>query len=162
MPSIKVDGMDEVFSKLKALGEDIEPIQKVAVYNGMAVIRDEVVRQIRDLPAQNGYLEKKELPRNVITDREKSELIKHIGIAQMDNKDGTVSTRISFDGYTNIQTKAYPKGIPAILIARAINSGSSVRNKIPFIRMAQAAAKSKAIDAATKAAYDELQKIMEG
>ena len=161
MPSLKVDGMDDVFARLKALGGDIEDIQKVAVYNGMAVIRDEVVRQIDSLPVQNGYLAKKELPRNVITDREKRELKKHIGIAQMDNKDGTVSTRISFDGYTDIKTKAYPKGLPAILIARSINSGSSVRGKVPFIRMAQASAKTRAIEAAKNAAYQELQKIME-
>ena len=75
MPSIKVDGMDEIFSRLKALGGDIESVQKVAVYNGMAVIRDEVIKQIESLPAQNGYIKKDDLPRNVITDREKKELI---------------------------------------------------------------------------------------
>ena len=162
MPSIKVSGMEDVFARLKAIGGNIENVQKVAVYNGMAVIRDEVVRQINGLPTQNGYLHKKELPRNVITDREKRELLKHVGIAQMDTKNGTVSTSISFDGYTDIKTRAYKKGLPAILVARAVNSGSSVRGKVPFMRMAQAAAKSRAIDAATKAAYDELQKLMEG
>ena len=162
MPSIKVNGMDDIFARLKALGGDIEAVQKVAVYNGMAVIRDEVVRQIQSLPVENGYIKKNDLPRNVITDREKEELLKHIGIAQMDNKNGTVSTRISFDGYTDIKTKAYPKGLPAIMVARSINSGSSVRAKVPFIRQAQAASKSQAVDAATNAAIKELQKIMEG
>lgn len=162
MPSIKVDGMDDVFARLKALGGDIEAVQKVAVYNGMEVIRDEVISQIEHLPVENGYINKDRLPRNVITDREKQQLLKHIGIAHMDNKNGTVSTKISFDGYTDIKTKAYPKGLPAILVARSINSGSSVRAKVPFMRQAQAAAKTRAIEAATKAAYDELQKIMEG
>ena len=58
MPSIKVDGMDDVFARLKTLGGDIEAVQKVAVYNGMAVIRDEVISQIEHLPVENGYIKK--------------------------------------------------------------------------------------------------------
>lgn len=162
MPSIKVDGLDDVFAMLKSIGGDIESVQKQAVYAGMAVIRDEVVRQIEALPEQRGYLPKDKLPRDVITPREKEQLLKHIGIAQMDNKDGTVSTRISFDGYTNIVTKKYKKGLPAILVARSINSGSSVRNKHPFMRNARAASKAKALAAAEEAARNALAKLMEG
>lgn len=162
MPSIKVDGLDDVFAMLKSIGGDIESVQKQAVYAGMAVIRDEVVRQIEALPEQRGYLPKDKLPRNVITPREKEQLLKHIGIAQMDTKDGTVSTRISFDGYTNIVTKKYKKGLPAILVARSINSGSSVRSKHQFMRNARAASKAKALAAAEEAARNALAKLMEG
>ena len=162
MPSIKVDGLEDVFARLKAIGGDIEGVQKQAVYAGMAVIRDEVVRQIEALPEQRGYLPKDQLPRDVITPREKEQLLKHIGIAPMDNKNGTVSTRISFDGYTDIVTKKYTKGLPAVLVARSINSGSSVRTKHPFMRQAQAAAKSRAIEAAEKAAREALGKMREG
>lgn len=162
MPSIKVDGLDDVFAMLKSIGGDIEGVQKQAVYAGMGVIRDEVVRQIQALPEQRGYLQKGRLPRDVITPREKEQLIKHIGIASMDNKSGTVSTRISFDGYTDIKTKKYKKGLPAILVARSINSGSSVRTKHPFMRHAQAASKAKAIEAAETAAREALAKMMEG
>ena len=90
MPSIKVDGLDDVFARLKAIGGDIESVQKRAVYAGMGVIRDEVVRQIEQLPVQKGYLKSKDLPRDVITPREKEQLIKHIGIASMDLKNGRV------------------------------------------------------------------------
>lgn len=164
MPSIKVDGLDDVFAMLKSMGEGgmIEKVQKQAVYAGMSVIRDEVVRQIEALPVQNGYIKSDKLPRDVITQREKDQLIKHIGIAQMDLKNGNVTSRISFDGYTDIVTAKYSKGLPAILVARSINSGSSVRTKHPFIRTARSASKSQAIEAATKAARDALQKVMEG
>ena len=162
MPSIKVDGLDDVFAMLKSIGGDIESVQKQAVYAGMAVIRDEVVRQIEALPEQRGYLPKDKLPRDVITPREKEQLLKHIGIAQMDNKDGTVSTRISFDGYTNIVTKKYKKGLPAILVARSINSGSIVRIKHPFMRNPRASSKDKALAAAEEAARNALAKLMEG
>lgn len=159
MPSIKVDGLDDIFAKLKAMGGDIESVQKQAVYAGMAVIRDEVVRQIEALPEQRGYIKEQDLPRDVITPREKEQLLKHIGIAPMENVGGTVSTRISFDGYTDIKTKKYSNGLPAVLVARSINSGSSVRTKHPFMRQAQAAAKAKAVDAAEQAAREVLKKI---
>lgn len=162
MPSIKVDGLDETISKIKALGEDFEPVQKQAVYAGMSVIRDEVIKQINALPVQQGYIIKDKLPRNVITRREKEQLLKHIGIASMETKNGTVSTSISFDGYTDIVTKKYKQGLPAVLVARSINSGSSVRQKHPFMRQAQAAAKTRAKEAAANAAHEALGKMMEG
>lgn len=164
MPSIKMDGLDEVYAKLKTLadGSAIEKVQKHAVYEGMKAIKNEVEAQIRALPEKEGYIKPENLPRNVITRREKTELLKHIGIADMDMKGGTVSTSISFGGYTDIKTKKYPNGVPAILIARSINSGSSIRQKHPFMRQARAAAKAKAIQAATDAALESLSEIMEG
>ena len=164
MPSIKMDGLDEVIAKLKAMadGRTIEGVQKQAVYAGMKVIKEEVEAQIRGLPEQEGYIGADQLPRNVITKAEKRALIRHIGISDMDEKGGTISNAVGFNGYTDIKTKAYPNGLPAVMIARSINSGSSVRKKHPFMRQAKAAARSKAIQAATEAAYEALNKISEG
>lgn len=164
MPSIRLDGLDDLYAKLKALGDGsaIEKVQKHAVYEGMAVIKREVEAQIRALPEEEGYISGKDLPRNAITKAEKAELIKHIGISDMETKDGTVNNSVSFDGYTSIKTKAYPNGLPAVMIARSINSGSSVRQKHPFMRQAKAAAKPKATEAARNAALESLSQIMEG
>lgn len=164
MPSIRLDGLDDLFAKLKTLadGSAIEKVQKHAVFEGMRVIKDEVEAQIRALPEKEGYIETKRLPRNVVTKKEKAELLKHIGISKMEVKNGDVNNSISFEGYTSIKTAKYPNGIPAVLIARSINSGSSVRQKHPFMRQARAAAKQKAIQAATDAALESLGEIMEG
>ena len=166
MPSMKVEGLDEVYSKLKALtdGNAIEAVQKHAVFKGMEQIKQEVEAQIRAIPEQEGYVnvKKGEPPRSVITRREKEQLLKHLGISRMEEKNGAIYNSISFDGYTDIKTKKYPNGIPAVLIARSINSGSSVRQKKPFVRSAKSAAKGKAIKAATDAALESLSEIMEG
>lgn len=164
MPSIKMEGLDEVYAKLKSIaeGDAIEKVQKQAVYAGMREILKEVKRQIQALPEQEGYVEPDDLPRNVITKAEKSQLIRHIGISDMEVKAGNVHNALSFNGYTSIKTKKFPKGKPAVLIARSINSGSSVRRKHPFIRQARAAAKSKAIQAATEAALKALKELSEG
>lgn len=164
MPSIRLEGLDDVIARLKAIGEGdaIEKVQKHAVYEGMKVIKQEVEAQIRALPEQEGYIKPERLPRNVVTRKEKAELIRHLGIADMDTKSGTVSTSVSFNGYTNIKTKRYPNGLPAVMVARSINSGSSVRRKHPFMRQARAAAKERAIQAATDAALESLKTIMEG
>lgn len=164
MPGIKMDGLEDVYAMLKSLGsgEAIEKVQKKAVYAGMAEIKNEVERQIRALPEQEHYIKPDDLPRNVITRREKAELIAHLGISHMETKDGRVSNAVGFNGYTSIQTKAFPNGLPAVLIARSINSGCSVRRKIPFMRQAKAAAKAKATEAARQAALKALNELTEG
>lgn len=163
MPRIKLTGLDEVIAQVKVLsdGDGIEKVQKRVAYVGMSVLLKEVIKQINKLPVQAGYIEGDKLPRDVITPVEKKDLIKHIGIARMDNKDGTVSTSLSFEGYSTIKTTKYPKGVPMPLIARSICSGSSVRRKHPFIRSARSSGRKKAISEATKEAQEMLRKMIE-
>lgn len=164
MPSIKLEGLDEVYARLRSIaeGDAIEKVQKQAVYAGMREIKNELERQIRALPVQEGYIKGDDLPRNVITRAEQQELIRHIGISDMETTRGTVSNAVGFNGYMNIKTNRYPKGLPAVMVARSINSGSSVRRKHPFVRQARAAAKSRAIQAATDAALKALKELSEG
>lgn len=162
MPKIEVTGLEEFVARIKRLADSqaIEDMQKVAVYAGQAEVLKEIKAQIQGLPEQEGYIPESRLPRNVVTRKEKQQLIEHLGISTMENKDGTVSNSVSFTGYTNIITKKHPQGIPTILLARSINSGSSVRKKIPFIRHAKAAVKFRAQTAAVKAAEELLQKYI--
>ena len=62
--------------------------------------------------------------------------------------------KIGFDGYNEVQTKTFPNGQPNALIARSIESGSSTREKTPFLRPALAAARKQAIEAA-RVKFDE-------
>ena len=72
----------------------------------------------------------------------------------MQNDNGFLNVKIGFDGYNNVRTRTYPKGQPNALIARATESGSSVRKKTPFIRPAVNASKKQAIDSC-KVVVDE-------
>ena len=59
-------------------------------------------------------------------------------------------------------TKQYPKGLPNQLLARAIESGSSVRQKKPFVRPAVTATKKQAIAEMEKIIDEEVEKSMGG
>lgn len=60
------------------------------------------------------------------------------------DRSGFVNVKAGFDGYGSKPTKAYPKGIPNQLLARAVESGSSVRQKTPFVRPAVQATRKEA------------------
>ena len=83
------------------------------------------------------YLSEEDLANGVllngITEAQAKSLHDGLGIAVMEHKNFAWNTKIGFDGYNEVRTKTYPKGEPNALIARSVESGSSVRNKTPFI-----------------------------
>lgn len=62
-----------------------------------------------------------------------------------------LNVKLGFDGYNGMKTKKYPKGQPNVLLARSIESGSSIAKKRPFV--APAVRKTK------KAAEETMAKI---
>lgn len=95
-----------------------------------------------------------------MTDSEKKGLLNSLGIAPMEIEDGYMNVKIGFDGYNDIKTEQYPQGQPNVLIARAVESGSSVRYKQPFVRPAVNAARAEALKACEKVIDREIKKIM--
>ena len=89
-----------------------------------------------------------------ITKAQKWGLVHSFGIASLRNEGGFIHVKIGFDGYNEVQTKTFPNGQPNVLIARSIESGSSTREKTPFLRPALAAARKQAIEAA-RVKFDE-------
>lgn len=89
-----------------------------------------------------------------ITKAQKWGLVHSFGIASLRNEGGFIHVKIGFDGYNEVQTKTFPNGQPNALIARSIESGSSTREKTPFLRPALAAARKQAIEAA-RVKFDE-------
>lgn len=77
------------------------------------------------------------------------------------DRKGFVNTKAGFDGYGSKPTKAYPKGLPNQLLARAVESGSSVRQKTPFVRPAVNATRKEAVEEMDKSITDGLKKIFE-
>ena len=72
----------------------------------------------------------------------------------MKNVNGYIHTKFGFAGYNSLKSKKYPKGHPNVMIARAVEKGTSFRRKNPFINKATKAA-AKAAEAAMRARFDE-------
>ena len=77
------------------------------------------------------------------------------------DRTGFVNVKVGFDGYGSFPTKAYPRGVPNALIARAVESGSSVREKTPFVRPAVNATRKQAVEEMDRSITDGLKKIFE-
>ena len=68
---------------------------------------------------------------------------------------------MGFDGYNEVKTRKYPNGQPNALMARSIESGSSARDKYPFIRPAVQATRKQAIAAAEAKLDKKINDIFE-
>lgn len=105
-------------------------IGKEAVYAGAKVVADSLHSEIAELKS--------------VTKEEREGLLEGLGIAKIENRNGEISTSVSWSGYNSFVTKKYPKGHPNIMIARSVNRGTSWRNADPFVRRAVRKCKEKA------------------
>lgn len=91
---------------------------------------------------------------------QKQDLLDSLGVTPPGrDKNGVVNVKVGFDGYGSYPTRAYPGGVPNALIARAAESGSSVRQKTPFVRPAVNATRKRAIEEMDKSIDGDLKKI---
>jgi len=152
MAKLNVKGLTDFSIQLAELQRGSPQVMSAAVYAGSGKMVEAVKTEIQALPTQEGYMRPGDL-RDTVTKREKEELLSHVGISAITLENGVCSAAIGFDGYTKTATKKYPGGVPVPLIARSVESGSSVRVKHPFMR--SAANKNKyAIQEAMKAAAE--------
>ena len=151
----------EALRKLEFTAQGGELLEKAA-QAGANPVADEIRRRLRNLPED----EFRRLgPGEVFSglpDGQKQDLLDSLGVSppQRDRK-GFVNVKVGFDGYGSHPTKAYPRGVPNALIARATESGSSVREKTPFVRPAVNATRNKAVEEMDKSITDGLKKIFE-
>lgn len=162
MAKVSFKGQSEYFAKLQqleaAFAED-STIEK-AVAAGAAPVADRIRKNLKALPEQEfRYLQPGEVFSG-IPQEQKEDLENSFGLAPISrDKNGFVSTKAGFDGYGSHPTKAYPKGVPNALIARAAESGSSVRQKTPFVRPAVKATQAESVSAMERVIDEEIKKI---
>jgi hypothetical protein len=152
MAKFEMQGFEAYASQLKRLSDKAESMIKRAVFVGAKEITDAVRAEIAALPEVSvnpptgGQL-------NGVFSYEKQGLLSGMGLAKMQNSAGFINTQLGFEGYNRMKSKSYPNGHPNALIARAVNSGTSYRRKIPFINRAVKAAQAAA-EAAMRAQLD--------
>lgn len=159
MATFKTQGLDKYVAQLERLGKKTDTVISEAVYEMAKVVADEVKANLIALPSvpdTEGLKAFASEPQQKIpiTKAQKWGLVHSFGIASLRNEGGFIHVKIGFDGYNEVQTKTFPNGQPNALIARSIESGSSTREKTPFLRCALAAARKQAIEAA-RVKFDE-------
>ena len=149
-------GLDSYISYLQKIDAVTDEAIGEAVYEMAKVVADKVRSSIQALPTVSNEANiatyKKGYSR--LSDEEKQGLLDGFGVSPMQEDSGFVNVKLGFDGYNSVKTKKYPQGQPNALIARVTESGSSYREKTPFIRPAVNASKKQA-EQAGKMKIDE-------
>lgn len=153
MATLTFEGINEYAEQIARMNDKAEGMIKRAVYDGAAVVLAAAVKEIENLPVIENRYRSTKLPLTGVTKTQKRGLLAGIGLAKMVNQNGFINTKLGFSGYNAAKSDKYRNGQPNALIARAVNSGSTTRVKIPFINRAVKAAKAQA-EAAMAARFD--------
>lgn len=154
-----VKGGEEFSALLNLAADKAVTVAKVAVFAGIGVLADAIKAEIRDLPEQAGYVEEGQ-KRNVISPWSKAIMEQRLGISRIESTSDGANAVVSLAGYNGRPTEKYPNGVPIPMIARSIESGSSVREKNPFIRRAYNKAKTQAQQKAIDAGQQKLNELI--
>ena len=155
MAKIEINpALEKYLMELTRFEKDSPEIAKEIVMAGAQPLADEIRNGIESLPGDvfRRLTEGEEF--SGLPSGSRKDLLNNFGIAPPGvDKNGNTNTKVGFKGYGSYPTKKYPKGLPNALLARAIESGSSVRKKSPFVR--------KAVNKKRKIAIEKMQEKIE-
>lgn len=159
MAFIRFDGIDDYISQLQKLNTNTNEIIGKAIYAGAGIMADAIKQNIRALPVVTGYgTTEKPLPGGV-TAVQKAGLLDGFGISKLQDDGGYLNVKLGFDGYNRTRTEMYPQGQPNQLVARGVESGTSWKQKKPFIRPATTRSRKAAETEMKRVLDEEIEKI---
>ena len=162
MAKITFPGLNDYELMISKLSKGVDDIAGKAIYAGAGIVADAIKENIKALPIVRGYgTTENPLPGGV-TAPQKAGLIDGMGISPMQSDAGYLNVKIGFDGYNATKTEKYPQGQPNQLVARGVESGTSWKQKKPFIRPAINASKSRAEAEMARILDQEIEKITKG
>ena len=161
MAKITFPGLNDYELMISRLSKNAADIAGRAIYTGAGIVADEIKSGIQSLPVVRGYgTAENPLPGGV-TQPQKQGLLNGLGIAPLQDDGGYLNVKIGFDGYNRTKTKDYPRGQPNQLVARGVESGTSWKQKHPFVRPAINRSRKRAEAAMAEVLDKEIEKIME-
>lgn len=165
MAKITFKNTEKYYKKLQTLEEMYATDRAIeqAVYPGAGIVADAIRKNLEALPEEPfRHLQAGEMFHG-LPKGQKEDLLAGFGVSPARrSREGFVHVKLGWDDYGSYPTETYPYGVPDQLLAGAVESGSSVRKKTPFIRPAVKATRQKAIDAMEEAIDAQIEKIFEG
>lgn len=164
MAKIEVNGWDRIEHMFGKLAAGTKGILKASLYEGAKTLADETAREVQRLkesePGKPKEGNLKKIYRSV-TDLEKKQLEKSLGIMKFEEALGGYRTVIGFAGYGGRKTTKYPKGLPNPLLARSIAKPSNLRRGRKFTKIAVHNVGFKALDAMENKAKKMIDNIVD-
>lgn len=160
MAKITFPGLKDYELMLSRLEDATDDMIGRAVYAGAGIVADAVKAGINSLPIVTGYgTDANPLPGGV-TSAQKAGLLDGFGISPLqDDGSGYLNVKLGFDGYNRTLTEKYPQGQPNQLVARGVESGTSWKQKKPFIRPATTRSRKTAENEMKRVIDEEISKI---
>lgn len=156
-----MEGMSEYIAYLQSIASVTGEAIGAGVYAMAEVVADKVRANIQALPTvsneaniatyRQGY--------SRLSEPEKKGLLDGFGVSPMQDDGGYKNVKLGFDGYNSVRTQKYPNGQPNVLIARVTESGSSYRQKTPFVRPAVNASRKEALEKGREAVDRVLEAV---
>ena len=154
---------DEYALKLSQFAGRTPEIAKKALHVAAGIVADEVRKNLTALPEDKYRYLRDDEAFTGVPKSQKKDLLDSLGITPIGvDKNGDWNVRVGFDGYGSMPTKKYKKGVPNQMLARAIESGSSVRKKTPFVRPAARAKRAAALEAMRKVINEAINDMERG
>lgn len=161
MARMAFKGLEEYELRISRLGKNTEKIAGAAIYEGTKIVTDQIAKNIKALPIVDGYGTPEDKLPGGVTTIQKGGLLDGLGIATMQNDAGYLNVKIGFDGYNAMKTSKYPQGQPNQLVARGVESGTSWKQKHPFVRPAINASRKRAEAKMAEVLDEEIKKTMD-
>ena len=159
MAKITFPGLKDYELMLSRLEGATDDMIGRAVYAGAGIVADAVKQGIQSLPVVTGYgTDTNPLPGGV-TAAQKAGLLDGFGISKLRDDNGYLNVKLGFDGYNRTRTEKYPQGQPNQLVARGVESGTSWKQKKPFIRPAVTRSRKPAEAEMKRVLDEEIEKI---
>ena len=159
MATFKFEGVDKLIAEYRKLDKNTEQMIGKAIYKGAGVVMKSVQSAVEGISTDNRF-GTAENPTTGPSSIQKIGLQYALGIAKMRNDHGFRNVKIGFDGYNNVKTKRWPQGQPNMMVARAVESGTSWMQKQPFMRKAEQASKSHCEEVMSETIDKEIQKLI--
>lgn len=161
MGKITVTGFEELSKKLNKLAASEATSAVISsVYEGAGAVADALKDTISGLTAKEGSWEFYKKTIVGLSETQKQGLIDGVGIAKIESDGGNVNTKVGFNGYNDHITKHYPKGQPNALVARSLESGSSIGAKNPIVRPTAAKIRKTVEKKMADKVKKEIEKVM--
>lgn len=141
MPKITFEGFEGYQKQLEELGRSTDAVIKPAIYDGAAILADEVRAQLR----------------RSLSTKATGDLLKSLTLTHMKSEQGYTYTKLCFAGYDR---KKAANMVKAQVLERG-RKDQPGRIKKPFMSRAIKATKEKVIQTMDAACNERIQKIMD-
>lgn len=146
-----MEGLDKLIDLCDLTARQTDKICGRTIYPGGGVMYESAKQSTQAIRTDTGnYRARKVGP----SEEQKAALVESLGIAPIRKKQWGMNVKVGYDGYNNTVTERWPQGQPNMMIARAVESGTTFMQPQYFMERAVRSA-TPAVEKAMEEQFSE-------